>query len=84
MSAEDRLKELNTQCSGLIEMYNLVKLTYKHQFVTTLTGQRCELKSRSANNLCGVNLNSMIFVDSTPLCILKTNRKREISVFLPL
>ena len=48
---------------------NEARLSYKCRFVRILTGQRGELESRSANDLCGVDLNTMILIDGTMLRI---------------
>lgn len=75
MCVEDKLEESNTRCSAVRKANNEASPSYKSQFVGTLTGQRCELKSRSVNNLYGVNLNTVILVDRTTLRIFKTNIK---------
>lgn len=74
MCVEDKLEESDTQCSGVREVNNEARLSHKGPFVRILTGQRCELKSRSANDLCGVNLNAMILIDRTPFHIYKTKK----------
>lgn len=75
MCVEDKLEESDTQCPGVREVNNEARLSYKGWFVRILTGQRREVESRSANNLCDVNLNTMILIDSTAICIFKTNLK---------
>lgn len=76
MCAEDKLEESDTQCTEVREVNNEVRLSYKYWCVRILTGQRCELKSRFANNLCDVNLDTMILIDSAAIRFFKTNIKR--------
>lgn len=81
--AEDRLEE-SEECSEVMK----VRVKSETRFVChgigmptrILTGQWCELESRSGNNLCGVDLNAVIFVDSTSLGICQD--KYKMSVFL--
>lgn len=75
MCVEDKLEGSDTRCSGVREANNEARLSCSSRFVGILTGQRCELKSRSVNNLYGVDLNTMILVDRTALRIFKTNIK---------
>lgn len=75
MCVGDKLEESDTQCSGVREVNNEARLSCKGWYGRILTGQRCELKSRSANDLCDVDLNTMILVDSSPIRFFKTNMK---------
>lgn len=69
MCVEDKLEERNEYTMST----NEARLSYKCQFVRILTGQRGELKGRTANDLCCVDLNAMILIDGTMLRIFKTN-----------
>lgn len=53
----------------------LVCKDLKAQFVRVPTRQMRELKSRTANDLCDVNLNPMVLVDCVLFLIFKTNIK---------
>lgn len=73
LCVEDKLEQSDTHCFGVREIKNEARPSFTGRFVRILTRQWCELKSRAANNLCGVDLNTMILVDSTVLRIFKTN-----------
>lgn len=72
--AEGKLEESDTHWSAVRKGKNA---TWLPGVVIILTGQRCELKCRPTDNLCGVDLDTMIFVDGSPLCSFRMNMKYE-------